>query len=321
MFYDEKKKILTINEHGAYLSKDHEVLIVKTKEGKERILFQNLKKIETINNFLVTKAVINQCIIDDIKFICFSKKGAPLFSFMDLRPESRFLRTISTRLKMSQFTRTQLSKRFVINSIKGKLSFLRYKKSSIERTNSLPELENYISKLDTLIKETKKVKGRYAITKDTLLGLESQSANIYFTKCFPLFFDSDIYCGNRIKENPRDIMNMCLNYSYGILRSDIFTRLINKVINPFDSIYHYQENKYGMFLVFDLMEGFRHTVSDIAVNNLLILKKITNENIENNFLDINARKMLIEQTKINISKRELLIEKNINIVRKYKNNQ
>jgi len=317
MDYNKKTKILTIIEHGAHISKNLDYFMVKTKENKTRFLAKGLKKIIILNSFSITKGAILLSMFNDVRIMALSRHGSPLFSIMSLRTEDSFLKLLMKRINMTEYQRTKLSRLFVENAIKGKLSFLRYKKSIFLRTDKkkAKQLEMSENKIMELWKQTKHIKGRWTEQKKNLFSVESHASNVYFS-CFKLIFSKDVYVGKRDK-NGKDLVNICLNYAYGVLCYHIFYKLIDNAINPFNSIYHYQEDKVKMFLVFDLMEGLRHTVCDWTVHSLINRKQIKPSDIEDDFLKMEKRIEIISLVGQLLAKKECHLNKALKLISKF----
>jgi len=273
-----------------------------------------------VNRFGITKDAILECINHKIDFVSLSKRGSPLFTFLPLKAEDKFLPLMLKRLNINDRQRIKLSRLFVENSIKGKLSFLRYKRTSLLRSDKekAEKLGVNINHLISLWKRVKKVKrGEWKRRKERLLSLEGEAARVYFNKAFPLIFKKKVYKGTR-NQDGGDLVNMCLNYGYGILKYFVFNKLIDKKINPFNNVYHYQEDKTKFFLVFDLMEGLRHTVVDGVVHGLVCKNLIKNNDIEKEgHLKIEKRILIIEAVNKTLRKREKHLDKCVKLVAKY----
>ena len=318
MQYDKKAKTLTIEEYGVQISKNLDYLVIKNKENKTRFLAPKIKKIIILNDFSITKSAILLCMFNDIRIMALSRHGSPLFTIFSLRTEDKFLQLLTRQLVMKERQRTNISRIIVENTIKGKLTFLRYKKGIFRRTN--PEKAEKIvaveERLMQLWKEAKHIKGKWSEKKKDLLSIESHAANLYFS-CLSIIFDKSVYKGKRDK-NANDLLNICLNYAYGILKYYIFYKLIDSGINPFNSIYHYQKDKTKMFLVFDLMEGLRHTVCDWSIHSLINRKIIKPSNIDNgvgkDFLIIEKRIEIVNAVKDRLKKEENKLNKIIKII-------
>jgi CRISP-associated protein Cas1 len=73
---------------------------------------------------------------------------------------------------------------------------------------------------------------------------------------------------NRVKRNPPDAFNSCINYMYGILRNQVETAILSLGLDPALGILH--RDGYRMpSLVFDLMEPFRPVMDKLLYKTIL----------------------------------------------------
>lgn len=308
---------MTIIEHGVNVGKNLDYFMVKINGESHRFLANTLKKIIILNSFSITKSAILLAMFNNVNIMALSSHGSPLFSILPLRTEDRFLNLLLKGIRTTDFQRTKLSRQFVENSIKGKLAFLRYKKGIFKRTDK-KKYANMLKTEEMIMSawnECKKVRGRYADKKQGLLGIESHAANAYFST-FSMFFKKTEWTGRRDKDG-KDLVNMCLNYSYGVLKFHIYYSLIDAGINPFSSVYHHQEGKAKMFIVFDVMEGLRHTVCDWVVHSLIRLGKIKPSDIIDGTISLEKRALIASETLRMIELKSKQLKKTMQSIKQY----
>ena len=127
--------------------------------------------------------------------------------------------------------------------------------------------------------------------RDKLLGYEGYGASVYFqclNKISPL--------KSRDPEG-KDIVNMALNYGYGILYSEVERACILSGLDPYLGFLHM--DRYGKpSMVLDMVEQFR-AVIDRAIITLFVQKGLSEEDIEvigeGKFLNKEARTKIIEE--------------------------
>lgn len=73
---------------------------------------------------------------------------------------------------------------------------------------------------------------------------------------------------NRIKKQPPDGFNACINYLYGMLRNQVETAVLSFGLDPAIGIMHRDGYKMPS-LVFDLMEPFRPVMDRLLITSVL----------------------------------------------------
>lgn len=106
------------------------------------------------------------------------------------------------------------------------------------------------------------------------MGLEGFSAKLYFEALVRVIPKSFRYEGMRTRRPPKDLFNAAISFGYAYLKCIVDRSLILKSINPYYGILHHEEDKVLPLLTFYIMEGFRHSLIDKAVINLISRKKL-----------------------------------------------
>ena len=111
-----------------------------------------------------------------------------------------------------------------------------------------------------------------AVDQAVLLGLEGQSAALYFgefgrmLKVRPPGESFDFTTRNR--RPPRDPVNALLSFAYSLLCKDCFAAACTVGFDPYHGFYH--AGRHGRpSLALDLMEEFRAIIADSVVLNLI----------------------------------------------------
>lgn len=109
-------------------------------------------------------------------------------------------------------------------------------------------------------------------SRDSLLGYEGYAAKIYFS-CL-----KQIVPFREREPKSEDIFNMCLNYGYGILYSEIERACVLSGLDPYLGFLH--TDRYGKpSMTLDLIEQFRPLI-DRAIINLFVQKRISDKDKE-----------------------------------------
>lgn len=103
-----------------------------------------------------------------------------------------------------------------------------------------------------------------------IFGYEGSAAITYWDM-FAMLLPSDYEFENREHQGAKGLVNMLLNYAYGILYTRVNTAITFAGLNPNISFLH-KEQKGKPTLVFDIIEEFRAPVADRAVIALLSRK-------------------------------------------------
>lgn len=127
--------------------------------------------------------------------------------------------------------------------------------------------------------------------RKSVFAIEGQTAAIYWSLIKTLIDDYIDFPG-RQHQDAADIVNVLLNYGYGILYSRIWQALQRAGLNPYISYLHSSErNKPG--LVFDFIEEFRQQAVDRAV--IAFITKGEAYEIKDGLLAEKTRKRIAEK--------------------------
>ncbi|MCK9618749.1 MAG: CRISPR-associated endonuclease Cas1 [Lentimicrobiaceae bacterium] len=191
------------------------------------------------------------------------------------KPQARlwspmFLNTSSLRRKQYLFTTHERSLVWAEEIIKQKIQgqtdnlvFVAGRKSSLN-----PEVEKAVDNIHIqLAKLHTAVATDNSVHKKQILFCEAYAAACYWqlvgTK-LPLPFTFT----NRVKREPADAFNACINYLYGMLRNQAETAVLSMGLDPALGVMH-RDGYHMPSLVFDLMEPFRPVMDRILINAIL----------------------------------------------------
>jgi len=170
----------------------------------------------------------------------------------------RFINTSGLRRMQYQFATTndatQWAKAIIMLKIDGQIKNLQF------MANRKPTIRNNAVKAISTIKgimDRLKFNSAMSINeqKKEILFAEAFAASNYWT-LIGTTLAAPFYFENRVKKNPSDGYNACINYLYGMLRNQVETAILSIGLDPALGIMH--RDGYRMpSLVFDMMEPFR----------------------------------------------------------------
>lgn len=102
-----------------------------------------------------------------------------------------------------------------------------------------------------------------AMIREKAMGYEGQAAAMYWKVLTRLIPDHLEFHG-RVAKGAADLVNQCLNYTYGILYGQVWQAVVKAGLDPFFGIMHGAKRDHGS-LVFDLIEEFRAPFVDRLV--------------------------------------------------------
>ena len=263
---------LVLSEPGVYLGRKSNRIAARS-EGKtiRQIPFKKLKHIVVLcNGITFSSNLIEACAyhkipIDfvDYRGVAHSRLSCPHSPISDFG-----LKQIQAFGNGKAVT---LAKGFIEGKIKNQLNTLKYfskyrGKIDLEFKKNFElekeRIKKYIQSIDEI-----EYKDDYELFRGQLFAVEGLSASSYWNIISCLLKDKAIFTG-RVREGATDVVNVLLNYGYGILYTRIWGAVQNAGLNPFISFLHaYQKGK--PTLVYDAIEEFRAPIVDRTVIALL----------------------------------------------------
>jgi CRISPR-associated protein Cas1 len=245
---------------------------------------------ERINSILIT----SPCRISSSALILASTTQIPVIICDNCG--TPLVRTWSPRLiNTSKLRRGQYSFGFTNESVewannlmqlkiegqKTNLTFIANRKPVIEK-NAVKAI-NAINNI--LVRTATKNEKGLADQKKQILFKEAFAASQYW-QLIGLVLPIPFHFTNRIKRNPPDAFNACVNYLYGMLRNQVETAVLSIGLDPALGIIHRDGYKMPS-LVFDMMEPFRPIIDRLLLNSILCGE------MKNNIIQENEGKILI----------------------------
>lgn len=259
---------IIIDKHGSYLQKIGNRFAVKYGSDRKEYSADKIAQIIFVAPSAISSEAIKLAVEKNIDLVYLDFRG---------NPYARTYRTTLggttlTRKKQLEATISEKGTKLVIKIVEAKIaSQLNFIKALSKDRKSNPELKRLVAYKPTKIIFDKN-KGIDSI-RQSLLGFEGAMASIYF-KSLGLITGFS-------KRDPKlnDEFNICLNYAYGILYSEVERACILAGLDPYLGFYH--TDRYGKpCLVLDVIELFRVAVADRAVVTLLTRKEINDKDFD-----------------------------------------
>ena len=274
---------LYLNEYGYRLSKNRDTLEIEHSDGsKENYSLNGLSAVYLGGEARISKAIIIELTKRNIDTVLLSKSGKPMVYVYPSWIKPKALRMLEKQMKFDRNTEKTMIEKFVTRAIKSKYHILGGLYRSRKRSNkeNAMKIMRYRDRIREIYKKSNLVKCKNLEEfRNKLRGFEGISAKLYFESLKYVIPDEFNYKGLRTRRPPEDLFNSAISYGYAHLKYFIEKAFLLKGINPYYGYLHRQENdKNKQYLVFDMMEGYRHTFVDKTVINLIIRRRLSHEN-------------------------------------------
>lgn len=261
------KSIVHIIDQNAFIGVSGDNIAIK-KDGKvqKEVHIKDILSLSIYGNSQVSTQAISALLHEGINLTYFSSHGW-------LKGGLYGLNYKNTQYRLLQYSKIKdknidLATRIVASKISNQRIFLR-------RNGELNDID--FDELKTQIQ-----KAENCTDFDTLLGIEGNSARIYFQN-FPSMISEEMRVSfqfnGRNKRPPTDPVNALLSYSYSMLVRDCINACFIVGLDPSLGFFHSFE-KGRPSLALDLMEAYRPIWADSAVIRAINTKMLTNKDFE-----------------------------------------
>jgi CRISPR-associated protein Cas1 len=283
---------VVVETYGAQLSLQTGMLVVETDHKKEEISLLHITSIHIHTHARLSSALIIECV----------KSHIPIYFEDKLQIEAmiwspRYGSISNIRKKQALFSyslyKYVLIKKLLIRKNEERAKWIK----QITTKKELHEWAEQMLEINLKIQQ--------APPQDNYIrSLEAHSSKIFFT-AFNALLPAKYRFDKRTYRNSKDIVNISLNYAYGILYNEITKALIVAGLDPDMGFFHAsQYNKPA--LTFDMIEPYRPWAEQ---NLFKVLKKPEFIKLENPIED---------QGKLNKTAKHILIEEMENFLQKKK---
>jgi len=309
---------LILENHGDFLGKHSERLIVSNKAG-EKTAQAPLMHLESVtiasNGVSLSADAVRECAERGIPIFFVSKSGTPYASLY----ASGLAATVLTRREQVLAYRDARGVHIPLQIARGKIrnqaNLLRY--ASKYRKESAPalfetlqvcigEVDEHVAELDQLQQRVKAVSADAAaeetaqggplypidLWRGQLLSIEGRAAHHYWQAIKQIVPERYGWPG-REGRGAKDPLNSALNYGYGVLYGQVERALVLAGLDPYAGFMHV-DRPGKPSLTLDFVEEFRQTVVDRTVLGLAN-KNVDFEQDERGYLEADIRKRLAEK--------------------------
>jgi CRISPR-associated exonuclease Cas4/CRISPR-associated protein Cas1 len=258
---------LYVQEPGARISKDGEVLVVEGKDGgKTKVPLGEVSELVLHGPVGLTTPAIGALMRDEIPVTYASFSGWVLGHTVSTGHHNVAIRIAQSRAAFDERRSLAFARALVVAKIKNSRVFLRrnFKEGDdAERDRTLELMSRYADR------------AAYAKSEGELLGFEGEAAALYFRLFTTMFGDAArdfpaFSFEKRTRRPPADPVNALLSFAYAMLTRTWLTVLSAVGFDPYLGFYHHP--RFGRpALALDMMEPFRPILADStviqAVNN------------------------------------------------------
>lgn len=270
------KKLLNtlyVTSTNRYLSLDGEnVVILEEQEEIGRVPLHNLEGIVTFGYTGASPALMGVCAKRNIGLSFVSGNGRFLARVSGEVRGNVTLRKQQYRLSENQEKSIQISRNFIV----GKVYNSRWVLERAARDYPLRlDVEKLKGKSAFLSERLKSI--RNCENAESLLGLEGESASVYFSVFDDLILQQKekFYFHGRNRRPPLDNVNAMLSFTYSLLTGMCISALETVGLDPYVGFFH-TDRPGRASLALDIMEELRSVVADRFVLTL-INKKIIDD--------------------------------------------
>ncbi|MCX7973809.1 MAG: CRISPR-associated endonuclease Cas1 [Candidatus Aminicenantes bacterium] len=289
----EDSSQVIISGYGIFLGKKSERLVIRQDDKAiyEIPLFRINEVVVVSKGVSLSSDLIHELCQRGIKLSFLNRNGQP---FAMISSPLLTATIISRREQIKAFDDRrglEFAKIIVRGKIKNQESLLRYfgkymKQSSPDKFRKVWEIAN---KLRLLRHKVDSVDGtNIAEARDTLYGIEGHSGKLYWSGVKEIIGGRVEFFG-RVHQGAIDVVNMLLNYGYGILYSVVWGAVLNAGLEPFAGFLH-TDRPGKPSLVLDLVEEFRQPIVDRVVISHINLGQAIR--IKDGLLDPDTRKII-----------------------------
>ncbi len=276
----KNRYLKTIGSHSEILVSTPGVFIGKTggrvvlrlqRQNIFEIPFSKIRNI-SINTEGITLSsdVISQCSHSKIPIIFYNHKGLP---YATLQSPLHSMGAISA-LQIKAYEKESslnLAKKIIIAKSKNQINLIKFYLRHRKNTNPLflEKATNNIKVMYSHIDLLKKLPftKTYSVVRDQIFLKEAHISGLYWD-CMKMLVAPELGFTKRERYQASDIVNMMLNYGYGILYQRVWQAVLKAGLNPHISFLHAFQNDKPT-LVYDLVEEFRQAFVDKAIFSIL----------------------------------------------------
>jgi CRISPR-associated protein Cas1 len=262
---------LVFTTPGTYLNVKDGLFAINSDNKKTTISPVKVERIILTTEAVLTTAVIQLAVENNIDLIVLDRSGEPVGRFW----HSKFGSITTIRRKQLELNISEggldYAKEWIVTKLDNQIDFCK------ELAKNRKQLHDQIlEKLSTLKKNKQKLallEGNVEEKRGSIIGLEGSASRVYFdilSMCIP----EKYRFSGRSRQPARDPFNAFLNYTYGVLYSLVEKACIIAGLDPYIGFLH-TDNYNKPSLVFDIIENFRNYADQVVFR--IFSKKMVND--------------------------------------------
>jgi CRISPR-associated exonuclease Cas4/CRISPR-associated protein Cas1 len=264
---DDPALPLYVQTPGARVRKSGEEIIVDTDDGKVETPLIAVSEVALFGPVSLTTPTLHELFRRNIPVAWFSMGGWLMGHTHGTGPENAHVRTNQYRASFDEKACLRIARGLVAAKIRNQRTMLRRnwraEKSADGKDQALESLKRLVARAE------------YAANVSELLGLEGESAAIYFKNFNKLIASpdgGDLTTGfsfeKRNRRPPEDPVNAMLSLAYAILTRTFLAALQSVGFDPYRGFYHVIRHGRPA-LALDMMEPYRPILADSSVINAI----------------------------------------------------
>jgi len=273
---------IVIDTYGTHISYDNGVLVFKTDDTTDEVSLLHITSLHIQTHARISSEVIIKCIENNIPVYFEDQLQVKALIWSPTYGSISRIRKQQTLFAYSTY-KYLIIKRLLIRKNNERMIFLRKHTSKKELLQQIDQLEQ----LNIKMKNTPD-------NDNFIRTTEAMLAKKYF-EIYNQLIPKKYRFEKRTYQNSTDLLNMLLNYSYGILYKEVTKALIFAGLDPDLGFFHVpQYNKHT--LSYDVVEPYRAWAEQSVYKTLKNkeFKKIENPT-EQNKISKPLKRLLIEQ--------------------------
>ena len=289
-------RTLVVTGYGVRLGFEKGLLVVKSREAKEKISIGDLDQVVIASSGVsISSRAVRALMRHGVDLVFLDARGTP-----------------AARLWLPYLTKTSLTRRKQYEAyLNGRgldlAKIIVYSKAMnqagllrrLARTKNKPELREASKRIEEYVNRVFEVKGDLEYARNQLREIEAHIAREYWSSIAIVLPRSLGFEGRR--HDSLDPVNVSLNYLYGVGYSTVWRELVLAGLDPYAGFIHVDRSGRPV-LVYDFIEMFRVSLVDYP-----LVKVFSNTTwrpgIENGLLDHESRARLIKLFQENLERK------------------
>jgi CRISP-associated protein Cas1 len=255
---------LVINSYGATLTKENNLFVIATSEGKQTFPPDVVKSISISKAARITSDAIILAIKHQVEVLFVNDMGNPEGRVWSVQYGS----ISNIRKAQVNFLYSKASlpwvKELIYHKMDNQVALLLaiQPEPGLQRQHNI--FKSAINSIEDYKKKVKDLEGEFiSDVAPTIRGWEGAAGRRYF-QSIALLMPEAYQFETRDRQPARDPFNALLNYAYGILYGKIEGALIKAGIDPYVGIFH-RDDYNRPALVYDIIEKYRSWMDYVVI--------------------------------------------------------